>query len=75
MKFRPTLFWDVDPDKIDPHKNAPYVIERIADFGRDEEVRWMWNFYDKALMKKVVAKSRSLRPETKALWTLLLQTT
>ena len=74
MKFRPSLFWDVDPDKIDLQKNAPYVIERIADFGRDDEVRWMWKFYDKALMKKVVAKSRSLRPETKALWTLLLQT-
>ncbi len=73
MRFRPTLFWDVNPKNIDPRKNAPYVIERIADFGRDKEVRWMWNFYDKALMKKVIAKSRSIRPETRALWTLLLK--
>ena len=73
IKFRDSLFWDVNPENIDPKKNAQYVIERIADFGRDKEVRWMWNYYDKALMRKVVAKSRSLRPETKALWTLLLK--
>ncbi len=74
MKFRQSLFWDVNPEKIDLKENAPYVIERIMDFGRDDEVRWLWNFYDKELMRKVLGKSRSLRPETKALWTLLLQT-
>ncbi len=74
MKFRESLFWDTNPDKIDFKKNAAYVIERIMDFGRDDEVRWLWNFYDKTLMKNVLEKSRSLRPETKALWTLLLKT-
>lgn len=74
MKFRESLFWDTNPDNIDLKKNAHYVIERIMDMGRDDEVRWLWNFYDKALMKKVVDTSRCLRPETKALWTLLLQT-
>lgn len=75
MKFRQSLFWDTNPKNIDFDKNAQYVIERIVDFGRDDEVRWLWNFYDKALVKKIIAKSRSLHPETKALWTLLLQTT
>ncbi len=73
MKFRQTLFWDVNPQKIDAKRNAQYIIERILDFGRDDEVRWLWNFYDKRLLKKIVGKSRCLRPRTKALWTLLLQ--
>ena len=72
MEFRQTLFWDTDPKKIDPHKNAQYIIERVADFGRDNEVRWVWNFYDKALLKKIITRSRCLRPTTKVLWTLLL---
>jgi len=72
MEFRQTLFWDVDPNKIDPHKNAQYIIERVADFGRDNEVRWVWNFYDKSFLKKIITHSRCLRPRTKALWTLLL---
>lgn len=74
MKFRQTLFWDTNPKKIDPKKNAQYIIERVADFGNDKEARWVLDFYNKKLLKKVIAKSRCLRPRTKALWTLLLQT-
>jgi hypothetical protein len=73
MKFRQSLFWDVNPNKIDVKKNAPYIIERILDLGRDKEVRWLWKFYDKKLIKKVVEKSRCLRPETKNLWMLILK--
>jgi len=73
MRFRQTLFWDTDPKTIDTKKNAQYIIERILDLGTDKEVRWLWNFYDKSLIKKTVAKSRSLRPETKNLWLLLLK--
>lgn len=73
MKFRQTLFWDTQPDKIDTQKNARYVIERVLDFGRDSEVNWLWKTYDKSLIKSIVANSRSLRPRTKTLWTLLLK--
>ncbi len=72
IAFRQALFWDVDPKTIDPEKNAVYVIERILDFGNDEEVRWMWNYYDHALLKQVVHTSRVLFPATRSLWTLLL---
>ncbi len=73
MKFRPSLFWDTNPKNIDPKKNAEYVIERVADFGNDKEVRWVLNFYDRKLLKKVISSSRSLRPRTRALWRLLLK--
>lgn len=73
MKFRQSLFWDVDPSKIDTDKNAEYIIERILDFGHDNEVRWMWRFYDKELLKKVVNNSRSLRKDTRNLWKLILE--
>ncbi|OGH69096.1 MAG: hypothetical protein A3I29_04535 [Candidatus Magasanikbacteria bacterium RIFCSPLOWO2_02_FULL_44_11] len=73
MKFRQALFWDTNPKTINVKKNAQYIIERIADFGNDKEARWALDFYDKALLKKVIAKSRCLRPRTKTLWTLLLK--
>ena len=71
MKFRQSLFWDVNPKNIDVEKNAQYIIERILDFGDDKEVKWLWHFYNKKRLKKVVLKSRCLRPRTKKLWTLL----
>ena len=73
MKFRQSLFWDTNPDKIDVKKNAQYIIERVLDLGNDQEVGWLWQTYDKLLLKKVVARSRSLMPESKTLWTLLLK--
>ena len=74
IKFRPTLFWDTDPKKIDPKKNAQYIIERVADFGNDKEARWVLDYYSKPLLRRVIYKSRCLRPRTKALWTLLVKT-
>lgn len=71
MKFRQALFWDTNPDKIDTEKNAQYIVERVADFGNDEEVRWVFSFYKKPFIQKIISQSRSLRPRTKALWTLL----
>ncbi|TSD01929.1 MAG: hypothetical protein Athens071425_244 [Parcubacteria group bacterium Athens0714_25] len=73
MKLRQTLFWDVNPEKIDIDKNARYVIERVLDFGNDREVRWVAQYYDKSFLKKIIMESRSLHPRTKALWTLMLE--
>jgi len=73
MKFRQSLFWDTHPKNIDSKKNAQYIIERVADFGNDSEARWVLNFYDVSLLRRVISKSRCVRPETKALWTLLLK--
>ena len=72
MEWRQTLFWDTDPKKIDPRKHAKYIIERVADFGHDDEVKWVWDFYDKDFLRKVINDSRSLRPRTKTLWLSLL---
>lgn len=74
MKFRPALFWDTNPKNIDLKKNAQYIIERVADFGNDQEARWVLDSYNKNLLRRVIAKSRCLRPTTKALWTLMLKT-
>lgn len=73
MKFRQALFWDTNPKKIDTKKNAQYIIERVADFGHDNEVRWVFDFYNKSFLQKIISKSRCLRPRTKTLWTLLLK--
>ena len=73
MKFRQSLFWDVNPKKINTKKNAQYIIERILDFGNDKEVRWLWNFYDKNLLLRVVEKSRCLRSISKNFWLLILK--
>lgn len=71
IKFRQSLFWDVDPKKIDPQKHATYIIERILDFGNDNEVRWLWQKYPRTRVRDVVKHSRVLHNETRVLWEAL----
>lgn len=73
MEFRQTLFWDVDPKTIDPDTHARYIIERILDFGHDDEVRWMAKQYPASLIRDVVKKSRVLHAPSRVLWDALTQ--
>lgn len=74
MKFRQTLFWDVDPQNIDVKKNARYIIERVLEFGDPSEVGWVLRYYPKSTIKKVMQLPRvQLSPKSKALWSLILK--
>ena len=71
LPSRRSLFWDVNPKEVDLNKHAQYIIERILEFGRDEEVRWMKRNYSQQAIKEVTEKSRVLHPKTKSLWRLI----
>lgn len=71
IRFRPELFWDVDPKTIDTKKHARYIIERILDYGKDREVQWMWGAYPHTIVRDIVKHSRVLHPQTRSLWQLL----
>ena len=74
MKFRPALFWDVNPKSIDVKKNARYIIERILEFGEMGEVYWLFKTYSKEQIKKAMNLPRSqVSQKSKSLWTLLLK--
>lgn len=74
MKFRESLFWDTNPKNIDLDKNARYVIERVLEFGRLNEVSWLFKQYSKEAIKKVMDLPRvQLSPKSKNLWSLVLK--
>ncbi|MEK7190649.1 MAG: hypothetical protein AAB661_02690 [Patescibacteria group bacterium] len=74
MKFRPALFWDTNPKKIDVKKNARYIIERILEFGYPDEAGWVFKHYPKRMIKKTLRLPRvQLNPRSKALWSLLVK--
>lgn len=74
MKFRQSLFWDVDPKDIDVKKNARYIIERVLEFGEPNEVRWVFKTYSPRKIKQVLSLPRvQVNEKSKALWHLLLK--
>ena len=74
MKFRQSLFWDVDPTTIDEEKNARYIIERILDLGDSQEISWMFKRYPREKIASVFRLPRSqVDPKSRALWDLILK--
>ena len=74
MDLRKSLFWDVDPSTIDLDKNARYVIERILEFGRKDEISWMFQRYPRQKIGEVLHLPRSqVGPKSRALWDLILK--
>jgi len=72
MPRRPSLFWDVDPKTVDPKKHARYIIERILEFGKDNELKWLVHYYSPQMIRGVLNRSRGvLHEKTKALWSLI----
>lgn len=68
MPRRRSLFWDVDPDTIDPDKHAGYVISRILFLGNLEEFLWAKSVYGEERIKKEVIKSRELDSKSQNFW-------
>ncbi len=71
IQFRSALFWDTDPKSLDVQKHSKYIIERIMDFGNDDEVRWMRQHYSKDVLAKVCQSSKQLHTSSRNFWTLL----
>jgi len=72
IRFRQSLFWDVDPKTIDPNKNAEYVIERILEFGELHEVKWMIRYYPVETIRNAMRESRMITDQSKFLWSTVI---
>ena len=58
------LFWDVDFEKIDWDKNAPYVVERVLSRGKWENFKTILAYYGKSRIKEIIVKLRYLDKRT-----------
>lgn len=53
-------FWDTDPSTIDVESKSAYVISRLLQWGRVEELKWLRQNYGLEALKMVVRRSREL---------------
>ena len=68
-----SVLWDVNPATIDERKNARFLIARILEAGRPEQVAWMFQRYGHEAIAEVARDSRSLSPRTASAWRALLE--
>lgn len=58
--FSPWLFWDSDPAKIDFERDASYLVRRVFDLGRLDDVAEVMRYYPASMLVKILTEADSL---------------
>jgi len=58
------LFWEVDPEQVDPEAHWRFVIPRIMDRGTLRYVKAAWNYYGEERIQQALLKAASLHKKT-----------
>ena len=63
--FSDYIFWDVDRHSIDPAVNAPFIVQRVLEYGQYEDWKHLVDYYG---LESIVNTAKQLRTlESKAL--------
>ena len=68
------LFWDCRPETVDTQTHAPFVLERILEYGTLAAVRWALQAYGRDRIKRFLGEQgvRRLSRKSLSFWTFLL---
>lgn len=61
--FSDYIFWDVDRDSIDLSANAPYVVQRVLEYGQYNDWKLLLNYYGLQHIVEISKHLRSLEPK------------
>jgi hypothetical protein len=69
------LFWESDPRRIDAERDADYVLARVLEFGRGQDVHWLTRRYGLRRIHHFLATSGhpELSRRTLAFWRAALR--
>lgn len=56
--FSDSVFWDVDRKQIDLSRHAPYVVQRVLEYGRISDWKLLLAYYG---LDEIVSISKNLR--------------
>jgi len=51
-ELSPHIFWNIDITKLDAQKNRKTIIERIIEYGLDNDEIILWKLYNRHIIKK-----------------------
>lgn len=68
------LFWDCRPEALDCEAHAPFILERVLEYGSLAAVRWALDTYGDDRIKAFLRDRgrRTLSRKTLSFWTILL---
>lgn len=69
-----SLFWDIDPDTLDPRAWPDYVLERVFELGDPQAYRWARELFGADGIREFLRTSGPRRLSARSLnfWALIL---
>jgi len=68
-----SVLWDIDLAALDEEANARFVIRRILEAGRPQQVAWLFRRYPRELIADVARNDRALPHSVAGAWCNLLE--
>ena len=59
-KFSPHVFWDVNIDKIDMQRDKKFLIERIINYGFEQDEILLHSIYSYRILRKTIRKLENI---------------
>lgn len=66
QSFSPNLFWDADYAQIDLELHAPYIVQRVLEYGQYEDWQLIQTFYGLETITTIAKGLRTLEPKALA---------
>ena len=68
-----SVIWDVDLAKLDEERSADFIIRRVLEAGRPEQVAWLFRRYGDARIADTLERSPGLPRSVSVAWRELLR--
>ncbi len=67
-----SVLWDVDAADLDEEIHAPFLITRVLEEGRPEQVNWLFERYGIERIRRAVESGRGLSRKAASAWREIL---
>lgn len=68
-----SVIWDVDLSQLDEERHADFIIRRVLEAGRPDQVAWLFLRYGDDRIGETLDRSRGMSPRVSGAWQELLR--
>ena len=68
-----SVIWDVDLSTLDEEHHADFIMRRVLEAGRPEQVSWLFRRYGEPRILTLLERDRSMPHKDREAWTTLLR--
>ena len=66
-------FWEIEPKELSLVDDADYIIKRLLDYGKTQDIDWLLDNFGAEGIKRVLRKYRGISRKSAWFWSNILE--